>query len=175
MKKANIWMILLIILGIITSCDIENLADKEINTPVSHNFTVVVHGQKKFGKTEIVSIDKGDVKEYLDKIKNVKIQKMTYQITNFSGNPNCTINSFKAYLGGEQVLNEVNVNPKEFSDNKTVFEVKNTEALNKASTKLQNNKSINVVYDGSVTSTESMAQFQIKVYMSIVVVANPLK
>lgn len=174
-KKLNIWTILLIISGVFVSCDLESLADKEIDSSTSHSFTVTVqNGQKSFGKTEIISINNNDVKDYLDKIKSVEIRKMTYQITNFSGDANCTINSFKAYLGEELALNDADINPKEASDNGTVFEVKNAEVLNNAGTKLKNNQSISVMYNGTATSTDA-SQFQIKVNITVVVVANPLE
>lgn len=159
---------------IFTSCDeVEKLADVDFNTTVTQNVPVFINqNQGAINESAILSLDNNDTNKYLSKIKDVKITKLTYKITKFSGDAKGSINvDFKA---DNIVLETESFIVKNAYDNATVFEVKDVNKLNEMAKLLKTNKSISVGITGQSVAEENSMDFNVKVTAQLEITANPL-
>jgi hypothetical protein len=159
-----------------SSCgdDLKDLLDISIDTTIVENIDVnVVSGTNSLDQTVIFSLlENTNTNEYIDKLKTLKIKKMTYKIIDFTGDSSGTITAnLKA---DETTLHSISdVTVKSAFDNGTVFEVTNEAALINAATTLLDSKIITLKTSGQTVSTSNM-DFKIQVIIELEVVANPL-
>lgn len=159
-----------------SSCgdDLKDLLDISIDTTIVENIDVdVVSGTNSLDQTVIFSLlENTNTNKYIDKLKTLKIKKMTYKIIDFTGDSSGTITAnLKA---AETTLHSISdVTVKSAFDNETVFEVTNEAALINAARTLLDSKIITLETSGQTVSTSNM-NFKIKVIIELEVVANPL-
>ncbi|SNR41392.1 hypothetical protein SAMN06265371_102416 [Lutibacter agarilyticus] len=167
--------ILTILLATITACDeIEDLADVTKTVELTKQFKVELEGGDNAVETGSfnISILTPAVEPYADKLKNVAIEKITFEVLNYTGD---ALAEYKAQFtaDGTPFINE-SFFGFEADANDTIFEVNDTSALNTVATKLLNNDSVTVSFNAESTNLEVAASFTIDVKFYIKVTANPL-
>ena len=167
--------ILTILLATITSCDdVKDLADIEINgNVITEYFTVNLDGAGSIDAEDFtVSILTDEIKPYADKIKDVEIQKITFEILDYTGDAAAEF-TVKFTADGTLFIDESFIGS-EASANGTIFEVSDTQALNTLATSLLNNNMVTVSLNASSENLEGPAYFKIETKFYIDVTVNPL-
>ncbi|MDV7186666.1 hypothetical protein R3X25_05180 [Lutibacter sp. TH_r2] len=155
-----------------TSCD-DDILDVDFNTTITAKIPVHVdQDQETVNESTILSLDNSDTNKYLNKIKGVEITKLTYKITNFSGDATGTINvDFKA---DNLILQTEGFVVENAYNNTTIFEVTDIDKLNNMANLLKNNKSVTVGVSGDCVAKENSMDFNVEVTAELKVTANPL-
>jgi len=82
-----------------TSCT-DDLTEFDFTTTQTKTFNVTLNsGVVVLDETVIFNIDNADTNAYLEHLKNVKINKMTYHISNYVGEDNATTSFVAQYDG----------------------------------------------------------------------------
>jgi len=165
-------LVVLLIAFTFNSCDdVKDLADVDFSTTIKENIDVSISESQEYISDEItLNIDNTDTHDYLDKLKSVKIKKLTYRYKNFSGNEDCSMN---VEISTDNVVFET----KEFFikqdvDNGTIYEITDVDKINAMATALKNNKEVSFKMEGEVTN--GAANFTIEVTAELDIIANPL-
>ena len=155
-----------------TSCD-DDILDVDFNTTVSQTIPIHVNqDQETVNESAVLSLDNSDTNKYLKKIKDVEITKLTYIITNFTGDTTGSVNvDFKA---DDLVLKTEGFIVKNANDNVTVFEITDVDKLNAMANLLKTNKSVSVGITGECVNKENSMDFNVEVTANLKVTANPL-
>lgn len=162
----------LLICFVFTSCD-EDLLDVDFDTTVKATIVANVdQGQETINESVVLSLDNNDTHKYLDKIKDVKIKKLTYKIISFSGNDKGSVDV--DFYANSITLRTEGFNVKSAYDAGTIFEITDVSKLNTVANLLKNNKSTTVGISGETISNESSMNFSIQVTAELEVTANPL-
>ena len=168
--------ILTILVATITACDeIEDLADVKKDVVLTQQFTVDLEGGDDSIETGSfnISILTAAIQPYADKLKKVEIEKVTFEVVNYTGD---AVAEFDVQFTADGTLfvNESFVGS-EADANGTIFEVSDTPALNTVATKLLNNDSVTVGLKAESKNLESAAKFVVQAKFYIKVTANALK
>ncbi len=170
LKLKNLFIVLFIISLI--SCS-DELTEFDFTTTQTKTFNVSLNsGVVVLDETVVFNIDNADTHDYLDHLKNVNINKMTYHITNYSGETDATT-SFIAQYDGTPFHSFSNLNLKNANDTVTKFEVTDTNALNTIAAKLLNKQNVNIKSVGSVAHDEQVT-FTVTITMELKITADAL-
>lgn len=162
----------LFICFVFTSCD-DDILDVDFDTTIKSTIVAnVSKGQETLNENVVLSIDNKDTRDYLDKIKNVKIKKLTYKIISFSGNEKGTVDV--DFFADNITLKTEAFTVKSAYDASAIFEVTDVSKLNSMADLLKNNKSVSVGILGKTVSEEGDMNFNIEVTAELEVTANPL-
>lgn len=127
-----------------------------------------------FDKSVTLSLDNEDTNKYLKKIKSVKVKKMTYIFTDFTGADHVKIVSADLQADGASIHSISDLIIKNAITDNTVFEVTNVTAnISKIETALLNNKAITIRTVGNFGCSCAMS-FKIRISIDLELVANPL-
>ena len=87
MKKITTFFALTFVAFAFNACDaIDELTEIEVDTTITEDLTITVaEGETTFSESVSISIDDEDVQDNLDKIENLQIETLTYQIISVSG------------------------------------------------------------------------------------------
>lgn len=87
MKKFTTFFALSLFVFAFNSCDaVDELTEIDVDTTITEDLTITVaEGQTTFSESATISIDDEDVQENLDKIENIEIESLTYEIISVSG------------------------------------------------------------------------------------------
>lgn len=178
----NLFILLLLVAGFQACDDAEELLDQTFTVNIDENipFDLSLAGKsiyidctpKAFSGTKTLSIDNNDTHEYLNKIKSVEIKSLTYKIMNFNG-PDASSVAASLYFDNELMATE-NIMLKTAAANGTVYEVTNTELLNRVANNLRSRHTITARYEGSANQWCNNLTFRIQIRMQVKVIANPL-
>lgn len=156
-----------------TSCD-DDLLDVDFDTTAKATIVANVdQDQETVNEYVVLSIDNNDTHDYLDKIKGVKITKLTYRIISFTGNEEGTVD-VDFYADNITLKDAASFNVKDAYDAGTIFEVTDVSKLNAMADLLKSNKSATVGITGNTVSNEIGMNFNIEVTAELEVTANPL-
>lgn len=174
----NILILLLVVVGF-NSCDEEDLAkilpDIKVNISATEEIPVFVNQTNgswaNFTNTVPISIINDDTDNYLNKIKAVKINKLSYKIINFAGDANGKVDvSFSV----ENVVSLTNAfTVKTSADNATVYQITETAELNRIANELLNKKTITVKYSGDALCDDGDMDFIVEVRLDATITINP--
>ena len=170
MKNTVKFLTLLLICFTFTSCD-DDILDVDFNTTVKA--TIVAHvdqNQTTINDYVVLSLDNSDTNQYLDKIKDVTITKLTYKIVSFSGN---TLGNVDVDFYADNIILRTEGFNVSTALNQT-FEVTDVAKLNTMANLLRTNKQTTVGITGDTTSAEGDMDFSIEVTAELAVTANPL-
>ncbi len=175
-KLIKIFVVLLISFSFNACDEAEDLLDVKIPASINENIIVQIDDTNSswdtYSKSVLLSIDTGDIHKYINKIKDVKVNKLSYKIINFSGDPTGKVKgSFTIDNTNINLENEIVV--KTEADKATVFEITNVDELNEIGEELKKNKRFTARYSGSALCDENM-NFIIVITANITVIANPL-
>ena len=170
---------LLIALAVVfnfTSCNKE-LGTVDFNTEI--NKTISVHVDQTtgtpitFDTNEIMSLDNDDTHDYLDKIQDISINSLSYQLKNFSGDNTGTA-TLTLMIDGFSLQTLTDVNVKDIVDASEVYTITDTSFLNQIAAALKNNQQVTVKYTGNILCDNAAMDFEVKVTLDITVTANAL-
>lgn len=155
-----------------TSCD-DDILDVDFDTTVKATIVANVdQGQETINESVVLSLDNSDTHEYLDKIKDVTIKKLTYRIINFSGDSQGSVD-IDFYADNITLQTEAFVVNDAYNA-ATVFEVTDVSKLNTMADLLKTNNHTTVGITGNTVATEAEMNFNIEVTAQLEVTANPL-
>lgn len=167
---------ILIILAVVNvSCEeAKELADIKVNTTIVEYFDVDLEGGdlSKQSETFNISIATSELDSYLDKLEDLKIERITFEIVNFNGDEDAEF-EFEFKGDGNLFLKEDIIISQAFS-NKTIFEVSNTDELNKLAAKLLNKETVTIFIEAASNNLDSPIYYKTELKFYIAVTANPL-
>ena len=165
---------------IFNSCDTKDLADITINT----NFTEKIQlgapigVEEPLNKSEDLELSNDEINEYVDKIKEIKINKITYKFIEFTGisgndpDSNCSFSDVKIKADGN--LFETNAYViKETIDNGVVFTITDEEDLNTMAASFLADNKVTFNMTGNSTST-AITAFKMEITFDLTIIASPL-
>ncbi|WP_299105408.1 hypothetical protein [uncultured Winogradskyella sp.] len=162
----------LLICFMFTACD-DDLLDVDFDTTVKATIVAnVEQNQETINESVVLSLDNNDTHDYLNKIKDVTIKKLTYRIISFSGDSQGSVD-VNFYADNITLKTEAFVVNDAYSS-ATIFEVTDVSKLNTMADLLKTNKSTTVGISGNTVATEAAMNFNIEVTAELEVTANPL-
>ena len=168
-------VILAILISPMISCDeVEDLIDVKKDVVLTENFVVDLAGGDDSLESENlnVSILTSAVKPYADLLKKVEIEKVTFQILNYTGDDLAEF-EVKFSADGSLFIDE-NFIASEAEANSTIFEVTDSPELNSLASKLLNNENVAIVFSAESKNLDNPASFTVQATFYIEVTANPL-
>ncbi len=125
-----------------------------------------------FSKSAVLSLDNEDTHQYLNKLKNVKIKKLTYKVVDF-GNSSGTISAV-LYADEVEIHRVENLIEQTNVGQGLVFEVPNVgNNITQIENALLNQKNVTLTIAGNRSCSCPM-NFKVRVTADIIVTANPL-
>ena len=155
MKKTILFLAFFIIGFNLNSCDEEDLANilPDINVNIVETENIPVHVDQTnenwatFTNSISISIINDQTKDYLNKLKGVKINSLSYKIINFSGDPIGEIDVSFSVENGVSLTNAFTV--KTEADNGTVYRITETAELDRIAKALLSKHTVTVKYSGN--------------------------
>ena len=173
MKKIISLMLFLLAGYSLNSCGAEDLLDVTIPTTISVDIPVNIRqGTDNFSETVTLSIDNSDTHDYLNKIKEVKIESLSYKFVSFSGDPDGSVSA--TLVIGNEMVGQNNSVIKTEADNGTNFPVDNLDQLNKIANSLKNGHSVLAKFSGTSQCPNGPMSFRVRVTMRVKIIANPI-
>jgi len=162
-----------------SSCDEDDIKEFlpsfDVNLVETEN--IPVHVDKTngdwatFTNSVALSIVNDDTKDYLNKIKNIRINKLSYKIINFSGDPSGEVD------GSFWADNTISLNNafvvKTAANNGTVYQITETAELDRIATALKNGHTINVKYSGNALCDNANLDFIVEVTLDAKITIDP--
>ena len=174
MKKITPYLMLLLMLLTLTSnsCD-EDILDVDISTEITRSIDLHVNqGKESIIENYTVDLNNDDTKDYINKIKNVTITKLSYKIKNFSGDPEGTISGTVSVedFSFEPIVDNI----KNAFDSNTEYKISNENELSTIAELLKEKGKITVEIDGESECPNNSMDFTIEVTAKLKITANPL-
>jgi hypothetical protein len=177
----NVFLVGFLIVGM-TSCDsLNNLADVVFTASFSQSFPVTLQeGTNSVNETDTLDFTTdSDVYKYRDKLKDVKVDSVRFQVLNYQGDANNTITGSVKYSSvasstGKELASIDGLSLDQLSASGEMINLPLNQAnLSDIGSLLQNDKKIKVYLKGTVDSTP--ASFIVKIYVYNEITANALK
>ena len=164
--------VILLVFGY-TSCDkLDELTEVDFNTSVTERITVNVDAGENvvLNNSVMVNIDNPDTHDYLNKIKNVTINSLTYKVVSFDGDFN---GMMTANLIADGVTLATHTDVLVSDEIEVLYSIDDTAKLTAIATKLKNKADVVMEVTGTATSEVGM-YFQIEVTLNLKVTADAL-
>ncbi len=153
-----------------TSCDeIDDLTEVDFNSSLSGAYNLNFEAESTKNINESLTLDlasDNDISKYLNKLNEVEITKITYQITKFTGDQYVDMNV--GLYQYEEKENKIIIAPRDYnldSETSVVYEITDTAILNAISTELLNSKQVKLLLKGDYQSLSSAtAEITVTVY-----------
>ncbi len=176
---------ILLVLGIFligfsfSSCDEEDIVGLlpkfDVNLVKTENIRVEIDqtndGWVTYSKQTNLNIINSDTKDYINKIKGLKINKLSYKIINFSGDPIGEVKGSFKVAGEVSLSNEFVV--KTSADNGVVYQITEVAELNRIAIALKKGQDVVVEYSGSALCDDDALDFTVEVTMDAKVTIDP--
>lgn len=175
-KTIKILMVIIISAGF-NACDqAEELLNINLPATISKNIPVKVNQTNgswaNYSNSIVISLNTGDISEYINKIKDVKVKKLSYKIINFSGDNAGQVKGSFIVDNIIDMQNEFVV--KTSADNGTLYSVTNPDELKELGELLRKNRSFTAKYSGGALCDDAGMDFIIEVTIVLNVTANPI-
>lgn len=118
-----------------------------------------------------LNIVNSDTEDYLNKIKEVKINRLSYKVMNFNGDPVGQVKGSFSVAGQVSLTNEFGV--KSSADNGVVYQVTEVAELNRIAAALKSGQNVVVEYAGSALCDDNSMDFIIEVTLTVKVRIDP--
>ena len=179
MKRLSTFALVAFVLFFTSSCEqIKDAADITFETTFDETFVVDIQvatepdGSAVFTESATIDLNDGDVKDYVDKLKNIVIKKVQLQVLSSNSAPNAEV-SGTIDLGGGFYLAIPPTNIQNTFDTGTIIDLSdNAGAFNYLKDQLLNQKMITYSLNGMVSEVPVVAEF--KLIYRLDVTANPL-
>ena len=158
-----------------TSCDdVEDLIDVDFDSSISGKYNLNFEAEesnKAISESMTLNLaDNNDISKYLNKLKEIKITKITYEITKFTGDQYVNMN-VGFYMNGSVIKAPMDYNLD--SESAVIYEITDADILNSISTTLLSSKQVTLELKGEYESLASAtAELTVVVYFDAT--ANPL-
>lgn len=179
MKKLLLMLGVFLICCSFSSCDEDDLEGfiPAFSVNLTKTENIPVHIDQTTGdwvtysnKTNL-NIVNNDTEDHLNKIKEVKINKLSYKVINFNGDP---IGQVK---GKFSVANQVSLSDdfvvKTSADNGIVYDISEVAELTRIGNLLKSGQNVQVEYAGSALCDDGSLDFVIEVTMTAKVTIDP--
>jgi len=157
-----------------TSCDeLDELTEIDFDTTLNENLSVTIPEGDNLTLNETMTFNmvNNDTEDYMDLLETVRITSFTYQMINFTGDPDGTIvGAFVA--DGDTLLNH-DIVVKDEVDAATVFEITDVAMLNSIASKLKNGQDVTLGITGNSSCDEIMS-FTIAITIDLDITADVL-
>ncbi len=180
MKKLIKFFAIIILTFGFTTCDkiddaVDDLTEFDFNTTLTENFAVTLENGSgmDISKSVSVNVDNDETHEYLSKIKSVKINSLTYQVTNHSGEDDTANLDAIFFADQTDMMNQI-ITIKEASEAGTIFEVTDVTYLNSIASKLKNGDNVLLGVRGK-SNSEGPTDFVVFVTANVKVTASATK
>ena len=154
----------------------EKLLDVEIDTTLQESIAIHVDQTngtaKDFSGSAVINLDVDDLKDYEDLIKDVKIKSFTFELINFSGDQNGSIEG-NLYVDGVLLYEDAFI-VKSTVDAGTIFTIEDTDQINTIAKSLKDGNDVNIIYSGEALSDNDTMDFDVEITVDVKVTANPL-
>ena len=125
---------LLALIVVSISCDIANeLTKLNVNNEIIETIGVSISKTNgspiTFEFNKEIDLNSGQFADYIDQIKAVKINRLTYKFKDFQGNANGTITTSSLKLGAIELTSLSNVDIQQAVNEGTVFEISDASKL----------------------------------------------
>lgn len=179
MKKFLLLLGLLLVCPNFSSCDEDDLPGIipafSVNLNETENIPVQIDQTMgdwvTFSETTTINIVNGDTENYLNKIKEVKINTLSYKVINFNGDPVGEVKGKFSVAGQVSLSNEFVV--KTSADNAVVYQITEVAELTRIANALKSGQDVQVEYSGSAFCDDNSMDFTIEVTMSVKVTIDP--
>ncbi len=164
--------VILLVFGY-TSCDkLDELTEVDFNTSITERIAVNVDAGENvvLNNSVMVNIDNPDTHDYLNKIKNVTINSLTYKVVSFDGDFN---GMMTANLIADGVTLATHTDVLVSDEIEVLYSIDDTAKLTAIATKLKNKADVVMEVTGTATSEVGM-YFQIEVTLNLKVTADAL-
>ena len=125
----------------------EKLLDVEIDTTLQESIAIHVDQTngtaKDFSGSAVINLDVDELKDYEDLIKDVKIKSFTFELINFSGDQNGSIEG-NLYVDGVLLYEDAFI-VKSTVDAGTIFTIEDTDQLNTIAKSLKDGNDVNII------------------------------
>ena len=179
MKKAIIFFTILLISIGFSSCsedDIKGLLP-DFDVKLLETENIPVHIDKTSGdwvtftNNVTISIVNNDTKDHLNKIKSIKINKLSYKIINFSGDPLGEVDA-SFWADNTISLNNAFV-VSTAAGNAVVYQITDTAELNRIGNALKTGHAIEVKYSGNALCNDANMDFIVEVTLDAKITIDP--
>jgi hypothetical protein len=179
MKRISTYILASIALLFSTSCEeLSNAADITFETTFNEVFNIDIpvatepDGSALFTESATIDLNDGDVKDYIDKLKDITIKSVRLEVLSSTSDPGAEV-SGNIDLGGGFVLAIPPTNIQDAFNNGTVIDLSdNAGAFNHLKDELLNQKMISYSLNGMVSDVPVVAEF--KLTYTLDVTASPL-
>jgi hypothetical protein len=108
-----------------------------------------------------LTINNQDTKEYINKIKNVEITKLSYKVKSFNGDPLGEVKG--TFMVANQISLENHFVVKTAADDQIIYEITEEAELNRIAEQLKSGQTVNIIYMGSALCNTNDMDFEIEV------------
>lgn len=167
----------LLVLGLsFFSCDsLDELTEHEFSTTLEADIPVSWNAEdSQFSATETVSLDNSDTHDYLDMLEEINIQKITYQIKNYSCSDCTSVCDAYMNAAGTSVEQIQGFNITEAYQNQTITQVSNTQGFSNIANQLLRDKTISLEYGATNAQTSQDVNFVVEVKLELQITADAL-
>jgi len=155
---------------------LKELADVKFDTTLVEKIPIHFNknqSEEAINQTIVMSLDNIDTHDYLDKIKDVSISKLTYRIVNLTGGDELAYMQVNLLMDTFELQHNLEMNILADYNDGTIFEVTDVAKLNQVANAVKANKQIIAKLSGEYRS-QAVTNFDIKVTIELNLVANPL-
>ena len=144
---------------------VSELLEKDLS--ISEKIEIPVHIDKTdgtwatFDNTKEISIDNAQTHDYLNRIKSVKIERLTYRIMNFNGDPNGQVEA--GFHCANQLSLQNQFVGQTSAQNMMQYQVNEVAELNRIGQALKNGKKIQTRYSGKALCDQADMDFVVEV------------
>ena len=108
-----------------------------------------------------LTINNEKTKEYINKIKNVEIKKLSYKVKTFSGDPLGEVKG--TFMVANQISLENTFVVKTAADDQIIYEITEVAELNRIAEQLKSGQTVNIIYMGSALCNTNDMDFVIEI------------
>ena len=108
-----------------------------------------------------LTINNEKTKEYINKIKNVEITKLSYRVKTFSGDPLGEVKG--TFMVANQISLENTFVVKTAADDQIIYEITEVAELNRIAEQLKSGQTVNIIYRGSALCNASDMDFDVEI------------
>ena len=177
MKNSLKFLVILLLSFTFNSCDkAKELADVEFSTTLVEKIPVHLNedqNQEPIEQELVMSLDNTDTHDYLDKIKEISIKKLTYKIIDLTGGDESAYMQANLLMDTFELQHNLEMNIQADFNDETIFEVTDIAKLNQVANAIKANKQIMVKLSGDYQS-QAITDFKIEVTIKLDIIANPL-
>lgn len=179
MKKLFLTLLMCCMFFSFSSCDEDDVAgfvpDFDVTLKATEIIPVKVDQTDgewvSFTNEAPISIVNNDTKDYLNKIKSVKLTKLSYKIKNFEGDDNGQVEASFNVHNQLSLMNAFRV--RTAAENGTIYEIKELQELNRIATALRERNTVMVKYQGKALCDNAAMNFDVEVQYEAVITIDP--